>query len=136
MKKLITIAVLLLSVKAMALTEQQETYAMFCGSRVDLTEFAISKGERITAKDIKELSETRAPVLDVLANGNEGLSRMLDEGNRTDTGAFGAIAACGIIVQLEKEIKKAGCYNLKTNKAVVDNGGIKACKALMAKLPH
>jgi len=44
MKNFILIASFLLSVKAMALTEQQESYVMFCGSVQDLSEFATSKG--------------------------------------------------------------------------------------------
>lgn len=137
MKKfLMSVALLSLSTHSMAaLTEQQETYAMFCGSRADLKEFAQSKGQKITNKDILELSQSRAPLLNVLKKGKQGIKELLDEGNASDTGPFGVIIACGMIDQLKQEILAEGCYDLKTNKAVRDQGGIEACAEVMASLP-
>lgn len=136
MKNLFLIATFLLSANAMALTEQQESYAMFCGSIEDLKELAISKGEKLTKKDIIEISKSREGVLDVLKTGKKGLQKLLDEGSRADTGPFGVIMTCGMIDQLKTEIKTEGCYDLKTNLAVKDNGGIKACSDLLKTLPH
>lgn len=137
MKNLMIVMALLLSVKSMAaLTEQQETYAMFCGTKADLKEFASAKGQVLTNKDILEVNESRAPILKVLKTGNKGVQELIKEGSANSTGIFGVLITCGMITQLKKEITTEGCYDLKTNKAVKDNGGIKACSDLMAKMPH
>jgi len=41
-----------------------------------------------------------------------------------------------MIDQMKNEIKAEGCYDLKTNTAQKDNGGIKACSELLKKIPH
>lgn len=112
-----------------------ESYTLFCGSSKALTIWAKANGQKLTSDDISEMVSQRAPILDVLKNGERGIQRLLAEGSKTDTGPFGAILTCGMIVQLKSEILAKGCYDLSTNKPVRDNGGILACENLMARLP-
>lgn len=112
-----------------------ETYAMFCGSRAELTAWAKSKGQKITKSDFLELSEQRSPILNVLKNGKRAIKQILDEGDKSDTGPFGAILTCGMLVQIKDQVLQKGCYDLSTNKPVRDAGGIKACEDLMSRLP-
>ena len=71
-----------------------------------------------------------------MKNGKAGIQRVLQEGEAQDTGPFGLIIACGLINELKVDIKKKGCTDLATNKAVKDNGGIAACEEVMASLPR
>lgn len=132
MKNLLFAVVMLSSSLVFA---NSESYVMFCGNKAALEKLAAEQGDVVTAEDIKEIRESRAPILDILKNGAEGIRRQIELGEEQDTGAFGAIIACGMIDQLKEEIKKKGCTDLATNRAVKDKGGIAACAELMGKLP-
>lgn len=112
-----------------------ETYTLFCGSSKALSAWAKANGQNVTTADLREMSEQRSPLLNVLKNGERAIQDLLTEGSKSDTGPFGAILTCGMIVQLKSEILAKGCYDLKTNKPVRDSGGILACENLMARLP-
>lgn len=131
MKKILAMAVLILSMNAMAYTEQEESYIGFCGSKAQLEE--LFQGP-LSPADLKEIKAQRANILHVLKNGQKGLQDIIAEGDRTDVGGFGVLVVCGVINQIKNEIKADGCYDLKTNKPVRDNGGIAVCTAAMEKL--
>lgn len=135
MKYLFLVLVMLASSIALA-DETEKTYVMFCGNKAALEKMAAEEGFTITKEDLLEMNETRAPILDILKNGAEGIERQLELGNSQDTGAFGVIISCGMIDQVKDLIKKKGCFDLKTNKVVKDKGGIAACAEIMAKLPR
>lgn len=111
-----------------------ESFAMFCGSRAELTQLAKAQGQKITKADLAELNQSRRPILNILVNGNEAIQQLLDEGSKANTGAFGVVMACGMIDQLKNEISQKGCVDLETNKAVMNVSGIQACEAVMKKL--
>ena len=112
----------------------EEQYTMMCGDMPTLKAYAKSMGQRITKKDISELNESRKPILTVLKSGAKGIQALLDEGSATDTGPFGAILACSVIFQVEKQIKENGCTDLTTGKKVMDKGGVAACAKLVKSL--
>lgn len=112
----------------------ENSYTMFCGSLEELKTMAKAKGEKITAKDLEELNSSRADILTVLAQGKSAIERILAEGSKSDTGSFGAILTCGMIVEMKSDIVAKGCVDLKTNKSVKDNGGIAACESMMNSL--
>lgn len=134
MKNLLFAMVLLSS--SMVFANDSESYVMFCGNKAALTKLAAEQGDVVTAEDIKEIKESRAPILDILKNGKKGIQRLLELGEQQDTGGFGVLVACGMIDQLKEEIKQKGCTDLTTNRAVKDKGGIAACAELMANLPR
>lgn len=133
MKQLLLTLALVLTSTAFA---SNENYIMFCGNKAALSKLAQEQGMEMTAEDLKEISESRGPVLEILKNGKAGIQRVLQEGEAQDTGPFGLIIACGLINELKVDIKKKGCTDLATNKAVKDNGGIAACEEVMASLPR
>lgn len=133
MKNLLFAMIMLSS--SMVFANDSETYVMFCGSKSDLEKFASEQYMVISAHDLKDMKESRAPILDILRNGEKGIQRVLELGEQQDTGGFGALIACGMIDQLKEEIKEKGCYDLTTNRAVKDKGGIAACTELLARLP-
>ena len=133
MKYLLLALALVLSSTAFA---NNETYTMFCGNRAALIKLANEQGLEMTSEELKEITETRAPVLDILKNGNAGIQRVLEQGQAQDTGAFGVLIACGVINEMKDLIRKKGCTDLTTNRAIKDNGGIAACEEVMAKLPR
>ena len=133
MKQLLLVLALALTSTAFA---NNENYIMFCGNKAALTKLVNEQGLEMTVEDLKELAETRSPVLDILKNGKAGIQRVLEEGNAQDTGAFGVLIACGVITEMKDLIKKKGCTNLATNKVVKDNGGIAACEEVMSSLPR
>lgn len=133
MKSILAIAALVLSMNAMAYTEQEESYITMCGSREALKELYNVEGP-IKTSDLKELIDQRAPILNVLKKGSKGIAEVLEQGSKDDIGGFGVVIVCGSINYLKNEIAANGCYDLKTNKPVRDNGGIAACSAVMEKI--
>lgn len=111
-----------------------DNYIMFCGGKTQIEKFMNDQGHsgKLSKNDLKELNEQRSPVLDILENGDAGIQRLLDLGDKQDVGGFGVLMACGVITSVKTEIAESGCLNLVTNKAVLDNGGIEACERTMA----
>ncbi|GIL17867.1 MAG: hypothetical protein BroJett040_16180 [Oligoflexia bacterium] len=117
----------------------EENYTMFCGTRKQLVDFLVANGQdvsRITDADFVELNQTRKPVLRILQNGQRAIDQILDQGSKSDTGPFGAILACSVIVGVKTQIQQNGCVDLATNKIVRDKGGIAACEELMKRIPR
>lgn len=114
-----------------------DDYVIFCGNKQQIEDVMHAQGQKgsLTKKDIKEISEQRAPLLSVLAKGAQGIRKVLDEGSKADTGGFGALLVCGLATQLKTEIQTLGCYDFQTNQPVMDNGGIAACESLLAAVP-
>lgn len=113
-----------------------EDWIMFCGDKKTLLEHFGAAGETPTTAELKEANESRKPILKVLAEGKKGIAALLEEGNRTDTGPFGVLLACGVIDKIKHEIKEKGCYSLTSKTPVKDKGGIKACAEVLSKLPR
>jgi hypothetical protein len=136
MKNISKILILSMIISNIAHAASDE-YSLFCGNKAQLEAVMHAQGQTgsLTKKDIKELSEQRAPLLSVLAKGVQGIREVLDEGNKSDTGGFGALLVCGLATQLKSEIQASGCYDLQTNQPVMDNGGIAACETLLAAVP-
>lgn len=134
MKQLIFI-ISFLSLAAHAAVPSQD-WIMFCGDQKTFSEHAEREfGGKPSAKELKELNESRKPILKVLAGGNKAIKELLDEGSRSDTGPFGVIMACGMLVNLKHEIAEKGCFSLTSTAPIKDKGGIKACEDLLAKMP-
>ncbi|MCM2351788.1 MAG: hypothetical protein NDI69_17365 [Bacteriovoracaceae bacterium] len=133
MKNLLLVMVMLSS--SMVFANDSESYVMFCGNKAALAKLAAEQGDVVTAEDIREIKESRAPILDILKNGKKSIQRLLEVSEQQDTGVFGVLAACGMINELKEDIKQKGCTDLTTNRVVKDKGGIAACVELMAKLP-
>lgn len=132
--KVMTVASLVVAFSMSASAAQpSDGYVGFCGSKAQLVEYARKTGGTVTATDLKDLSKRRAPVLDVLANGKDGLDRLLAQGSKDSMGGFNVLAACGVLQELAPEIKESGCYDLKTNKPVFDKGGIAICVEIMKR---
>lgn len=132
--KILLFAMVMLS-SSMVFSGDSESYVMFCGNKAALAKLAAEQGDVVTTEDIREIKESRAPILDILKNGKKGIQRVLELGKQQDTGGLGVLVACGMIDQLKEEIKKKGCTDLSTNRAVKDNGGIAACAEVMANFP-
>jgi hypothetical protein len=114
-----------------------ENYAMFCGSRNELISFLKSQGQdtdAITEAELLDLNQGRMAMIRILKNGNSAIQELIAEGSKADTGAFGAIMACGVLVELKNDVLKKGCYDLSTNKPVKNKNGIEACEVLLAKI--
>lgn len=111
-----------------------ENFAMFCGTRAELIQLAKARGQEIAKADFAEINQWRRPILNILANGNEAIQQLLDEGSKANTGAFGVVMACGVIDQFKNDISQKGCMDLETNKAVMNVSGFQACEAVMKKL--
>lgn len=108
-----------------------DQYTMMCGDLESVLEYAGAQGEKPTKADIAELNESRVPLLKILKTGAKGIQEILDEGSKSDTGPFGAIMACSMLVQIKSQIKESGCTDLATGKRVSDKGGIAACAKLL-----
>lgn len=113
-----------------------EEWIVFCGDKQSLLAHFGASGQKPTAAELKEANASRLPILKILAEGKKGIAAVLEEGNRSDTGGFGVVIACGMIDQIKHEIKEKGCYSLTSKTPVKDKGGIKACEEVLAKLPR
>jgi hypothetical protein len=132
MKFALTLLLLISSLSTFAKQTNEELFMTFCGSRSELSEYARKEGQQVITKGmIAQLIEQRAPVLEILRSGDEGIDRLLEKGSADDIGPFGALMACGIIDQNKTQIKARGCIDLKTNKLIRDNGGIDACSRMI-----
>ncbi|WP_413291093.1 hypothetical protein [Bdellovibrio sp. HCB337] len=138
-RQVMVVALMVGSVSSAAFAKDalSEDYIMFCGSKTQIEDMFHAKGEKgsLTKKDLKELNESRQPTLDVLANGKVAIKKLLDEGNKADTGAFGVIIVCGVLNSIQSEVRDNGCIDLSTNQAVQDNGGLAACAEMINALP-
>lgn len=128
--KNVLLACLVLST-SLAFASKSEDYVMFCGSRAELNRLASQQGEVVTEDDIKEMTDSRSPILKVLNEGSKGIEKLLREGSQNDVGSFAVVMTCGVIVKEKRAIAKYGCFNLRTNKAVMDKGGIVACEQFL-----
>jgi hypothetical protein len=116
-----------------------DKYTMFCGSRTQLIEYFKNQGEdisKITDKDFVELNQSRLPFLKIVELGQKGIEDLLEEGSNTDTGPFGAIIACGMLLEIKTEVLKNGCHNLETNKSVFSSDNLVACQDFMKKVSN
>lgn len=112
-----------------------QDWILFCGDQATFLDH-MGPGIKPSTKDLREVDKSRGPILKVLTEGKKGLAELLKEGNRSDTGPFGAILACGVIEKIKYEIKDKGCYLLLSNKRVSDQGGIKACEEFLSRMPR
>lgn len=143
MKNFIVLASIVLSMNAMATETADEStppaaevYTMFCGSLEDIQAYAKSKGyENVSSAELAEMKKSRSLITQLLQDPAPTMKSILDQGNKSDTGAFGLIITCGAITQMKDLILEKGCTDLETNKKVQDKGGIKACEDLMAQFP-
>lgn len=127
---------LAIELPAEAVEEQEQTFTLLCGSREDLQAFASKTGEKVTEADLAQVKQSRQFILQVLKDPQPALKAVLDEGNKSDTGAFGLLITCGALVVMKDKILEKGCYDLDTNQPVKDNGGIAACEKIIEQLGH
>ncbi len=132
--KIFILVTLLFSQLALAVNPSED-WISFCGDKKTFIDH-FGPGEVPTAQELAELNESRLPILKVLTGGKKAIAELLEEGNRSDTGAFGVIIACGVIDKIKLEIKEKGCFSLTSKKPVKDKGGIKACEEVLSKLPR
>lgn len=111
----------LLSLAAQAASDEEQVYMFSCASKQELEKYAASLGMVITAEELAIISNERLDILDVLKTGNAGLQRVKAKGQ------FQALTVCGSIDISKTKIKADGCYDLRINQAIKDNGGIKVC---------
>ncbi len=132
--KFFILVFLLFSQLALAVNPSED-WTIFCGDKKTLMDH-FGAGEVPTAQELEEINQSRLPILKILTGGKKAIAELLEEGSRSDTGAFGVIIACGVIENIKLEIKEKGCFSLTTNKPVKDKGGIKACEEVLSKLPR
>jgi hypothetical protein len=134
MKALFLISIFL-AFKVDASIPSQE-WVMFCGDSKTVVQHVKKEyGQRPTSKDLKEMKESRAPLLRLLIGGSRAMSDLLKEAGQSDHGVFGVMVPCGIMVNIKHEIIEKGCFDLDTGKVIKDKGGINACEKFLDSLP-
>jgi hypothetical protein len=134
MKRLL-LAILLSGIFSQAAHAEQgpeSIYPFYCGTKEEV--LAASGGGTASEEEWNELIEQRSVVLQTLLTPKESLKKMYEEGSKNDTGPFGVLMACGIIVQLNPRLAEKGCVDLKTNQVVRDQGAVALCQDLIARL--
>lgn len=135
MKKLaIYISTILASNLAFAGTAQassSDDYVMFCGNRQQVLALMQSRGvdtSQNTEANLKDLNNSRKPLLRILAKGESEIRSLLNQQSRSNEGVFRAMMNCKVILDIKSEIRQNGCLDLGTGKRIRDNGGIAACE--------
>src|SRR5207253_7246510 len=121
-KGLLAVAMLLTMNVAHAASDD---YQMFCGSAKSIEDVMHAQGHsgKLTKKDIAELQQSRQPMLDVLANGPQGIAKIIADGDKSDIGGFGVIMVCGVLTSIKAEVQANGCVDMVHNKVVMDTAG-------------
>lgn len=112
-------------------SQVEETYAIQCGTLEDVSKVVGQDMATATDEEKKELQEIRQSTYDVLVGGEKAIQKLLDDGNKSDTGGFGVILACGMIEQIGAKVSEKGCLNMATGETTKGEAGIKACKSVM-----
>lgn len=139
LSKLVLAAILMSGSMAFAQQEEavisdaqvEETFAIQCGTLEELAKAAGQDLSTITDAEKKEIQDIRQTTYDVLVGGETAIKKLLDEGDKNDTGGFGVILACGLIDQIGSKISEKGCLNIATGETTKGEAGIKACKSVM-----
>lgn len=135
-----TVATLAAEPRAAAQNEQvgpsaqeiEDLYIFQCGSIDETIKLINGNSKDLTDSDINEIIEMRKINLSIIREGKPAIIKLLDEGSKNNTGNFGALLACGVVVQISEKVKERGCLDLKTNEVVKDGAGLSLCEEMLS----